>query len=81
MPILFGSEGEGVEEKLIIDPLDIGRRSILIILGTGLDFLKIMTFLNCRSKDVTQTCHDGRVTTIRLRCDPLKFEFALSLPR
>ncbi|XP_032074294.1 UPF0577 protein KIAA1324 homolog isoform X4 [Thamnophis elegans] len=33
-----------------------------------------------RSKDVTQTCRDGRVTTIRLRCDPLKFEFALSLP-
>ncbi|XP_039179264.1 endosome/lysosome-associated apoptosis and autophagy regulator 1 isoform X1 [Crotalus tigris] len=34
-----------------------------------------------RSKDVTQTCHDGRVTTIRLRCDPLKLQFgSLSLP-
>uniref|UniRef100_A0A2D4L4P4 MRH domain-containing protein n=1 Tax=Micrurus paraensis TaxID=1970185 RepID=A0A2D4L4P4_9SAUR len=34
-----------------------------------------------RSKDVTQTCRDGRVTTIRLRCDPLKFELgSLSLP-
>ncbi|XP_026533667.1 UPF0577 protein KIAA1324-like isoform X4 [Notechis scutatus] len=34
-----------------------------------------------RSKDVTQTCRDGRVTTIRLRCDPLKFELGLlSLP-